>query len=108
MSISSDFLLNSTGGSGVWLQDVCVKKDFDELYNKLGDEGRELKVIHGGVVEVTYQPVPSTRDITLQEFPFGAPPPPPPPPEQPEVPAEHEEPAPVQEPTQVCSSRFRA
>jgi len=52
---------------------VCVKKDFDDLYNKITDDGRELRVIHGGVVEVTYQPVPSARNITLQENPFGTP-----------------------------------
>jgi len=55
------------------LQDVCVKKDFDDLYNKIIDDGRELKVIHGGVVEVTYQPVPSVRNNTLSEYPFGTP-----------------------------------
>jgi len=53
------------------LQDVCVKKDFDDLYNKMTDGGRQLKVIHGGVVEVTYQPVKTTRDITFADHPFG-------------------------------------
>ena len=52
-------------------QDVCVKKDFDDLYNKLTDEGRELKVIHGGVVEVSHQPVTTARNITHIEHPFG-------------------------------------
>ena len=52
-------------------QDVCVKKDFDDLYNKLTDEGRELKIIHGGVVEVSYRPVPTTRNITHTDHPFG-------------------------------------
>jgi len=51
---------------------VCVKKDFDDLYNKIidGDEPRELTVIHGGVVEVTYQPVRTVRDLTVTEHPF--------------------------------------
>jgi len=80
------------------LQDVCVKKDFDDLYNKITDEGRELKVVHGGVVEVTYQPLPSARNITLQEYPFGAPLPEKQAPTEQEAPAE----APVQEGTQVC------
>jgi len=80
---------------------VCVKKDFDDLYNKLTDEGRELKVIHGGVVEVSYQPVTSARNITHVEHPFGVQLPqekPAPEPEQHEVPA-----LTTQEETQVCS-----
>ena len=52
---------------------MCVKKDFDDLYYTLTDAGRELKVIHGGVVEVTYQPVPTARNITLKENPFASP-----------------------------------
>jgi len=54
------------------LQDVCVKNDFDDLYIKLTDAGRELKVIHGGVVGVSYQPVTSVRHITNTQHPFGA------------------------------------
>jgi len=82
---------------------VCVKKDFDDLYNKITDDGRELKVIHGGVVEVTYQPVPTARNITLQEYPFGAPEPEKPAPTEP-IQQESEEPAPVQEEIQVYNN----
>ena len=36
------------------------------------DEGRELKVIHGGVVELSYQPVRTARAaVTLADHPFG-------------------------------------
>ena len=50
---------------------MCVKKDFDDLYYTITDSGRELKVIHGGVIEVSYQPVPTTRHVRLVENPFG-------------------------------------
>jgi len=45
------------------VQDVCVKKDFDDLFNEIVDNERELKVIHGGVVEVSYQPVQTARNV---------------------------------------------
>ena len=79
------------------MQDVCVKIDFDDLYNKITDDGRELRVIHGGVVEVTYQPVSSARNITLSENPFGTQLPVKPAPAQPDVPPEVE-PEPPQDP----------
>jgi len=55
-----------------WLpQDVCVKKDFDDLYSKITDTGREMRVVHGGVVELSYQPVPTARHLALAHHPFG-------------------------------------
>ena len=74
-----------------------MKKEFEELYNNITDAGRELKVIHGGVVEVAYQPVPSVRDNTLTDNPFIRLLP------QPEAPVEQEAPEPTQEDTQVYS-----
>ena len=54
------------------VQDVCVKKDFDDLYSKMTEDGaRELQVIHGGVVELSYQPLSTARDLTSTVHPFS-------------------------------------
>ena len=44
---------------------MCVKKDFDDLYNSIVDSERQLTVVHGGVVEVAYRPVTTAKDLTL-------------------------------------------
>ena len=48
-----------------------MRKDFDDLYNSMSDAGRELGVVHGGVVQLGYQPLASARDFTLGAHPFA-------------------------------------